>query len=73
MFLAVRGFLARSNDSAADAHGILDLLSACVLGAAVYAAAMVVLWMLAGRPAGTESYALARIKPTLARLRARWG
>jgi hypothetical protein len=48
-----------------------DLLARCVLGAAVYAAALLSIWLLAGRPDGVErktmAVVLGRLRPRVAR------
>jgi PST family polysaccharide transporter len=44
------------------------LLSACAIGALTYVAALLLLWQMAGRPQGSESLLIDRIRPALARL-----
>jgi hypothetical protein len=48
-----------------------ELLAAIALGAVTYAATVLLLWQLAGRPQGAESWLIDRIKPLWARLTTR--
>jgi PST family polysaccharide transporter len=69
MYLAVQSLLASFGELPGTASALLGLLSACTLGAVSYGAAILALWMAAGRPAGTESYLREKAQPLLARFR----
>ena len=56
---------------ASSAEAILPLLACIALGAAVYVAADLLLWLASGRPAGAETWLLRLAKAAILSLRAR--
>ena len=71
MYMGVRGFLASREPLPAFSQSLTALLAACAVGIAIYVAAMLALWLLAGRPPGSESSLIARAKPVWIRMRTR--
>jgi len=67
MFLSVRAFLGGFDTATGTIHALALLAGASALGAIVYVAAVLALWLAAGRPGGTESYVLEKAGPLLGR------
>jgi hypothetical protein len=70
MYGAVRGFLSSLEPTTGFTQLLGALVSACALGFIVYLIGVLALWLLAGRPQGTETALIDRIKPRLERLAA---
>lgn len=68
MFVAVRGFLDTWGSHETIATTLASLLGATVLGVGLYAALIMLLWFLAGRPEATETAVLRRVVPLWQRL-----
>lgn len=62
MFWGVREFLALAAAPGYGLEGLVWLIGAVVLGCGLYFALVLVLWRLAGRPAGAESAILTRLQ-----------
>ena len=61
--------LGRLPQGATSGTAVLHLLAPALLGAAVYASLVLLAWMLAGRPAGTEADIIANLRQRLSRVR----
>jgi PST family polysaccharide transporter len=70
MYGTVRAFLAIVDAPPTFLGSLLALLAACAIGALTYSASVLLLWLLAGRPEGPETFFLNRIKPIWNRLSA---
>lgn len=68
MYCAVRAFLAILDEPPTLMGSLIALLSSCAIGAMTYTAFVLLLWLIAGRPQGSESMLLERLRPLLARL-----
>ena len=71
MYGAVRGLLASMEPRPEFMQSLGALLAACALGVIIYVAAVLSLWMLAGRPQGAESSLIDRITSIWSRLATR--
>jgi PST family polysaccharide transporter len=71
MYGVVRVFLASLEPLLDVVQSLGALLAASALGGVIYAATVVALWLLAGRPQGSESSLIVRIKPIWNRLSSR--
>ncbi len=73
MALMVGLFLKQQHSYGSGADRALALGGAVFVGAAVYAAVLVLLWIASGRPEGTERHAVEQIVAQFERLRCKWG
>jgi O-antigen/teichoic acid export membrane protein len=67
MYVVVAWFTAQWLPQAWGAQGVIILAAVVVLGAAIYAVGVILLWLLAGRPGGAEGFFLERAGRELAR------
>lgn len=67
MYLSVELLHLKSIDWA-----ILRLISDAIFGAAVYAITVLCLWILSGRPSGTESMSIKFVRKGLNKVRINW-
>jgi len=70
MYGVLRGFLAAVGPLPGFTQSFGALLAACALGFVIYAATVLALWLLVGRPQGAEHSLIRRVQPLWVRLSA---